>query len=46
MKLIKRDGRDFLKWRPEDDDIGLHSVRVVFEGEKTTEKEITIFVYY
>jgi len=45
MKLIKRDGDDFIKWRPKWRDIGVHPVTVVFEGEQTTEQEITIYVY-
>jgi prepilin-type N-terminal cleavage/methylation domain-containing protein len=46
MKFVKRDGRDYIKWRPKEDDIGLHLITVVFEGEKIIEKEITIFVYH
>ena len=45
MKLIKRDRQDYIKWRPNLDDIGVHSITVVFEGEKTSEQEITIFVH-
>ena len=45
MKLIERDGDDFIKWRPKWDDIGIHFVTVVFEGEKTTEQEIIIYVF-
>ena len=45
MKLIKRDGRDFIKWRPKVEDIGVHFVTVVFEGQETSEQEITVFVY-
>jgi prepilin-type N-terminal cleavage/methylation domain-containing protein len=45
MKLVKRDGDDFIKWRPEWDDIGVHPITVVFEGEKTTEQQIKIYVY-
>ena len=45
MKLIKRDGRDFIKWRPKLDDIGVHLVTVVFEGDEISEQEITVFVY-
>ncbi len=32
MKLIKRDGQDYIKWRPKLDDIGVHFITVVFEG--------------
>ena len=45
MKLVKRDGDDFIKWRPKWDDIGVHPITVVFEGEKTTEQQIKIYVY-
>jgi hypothetical protein len=45
MKLIKRDGDDFIKWRPKWDDIGIHPITVVFEGEKTTEQQIKVYVY-
>ena len=45
MKLIKRDRQDYIKWRPKLDDIGVHFITVVFEGEEISEQEITIFVY-
>jgi prepilin-type N-terminal cleavage/methylation domain-containing protein len=45
MKLIKRDGRDFIKWRPNVENIGVHFIKVVFEGQETSEREITVFVY-
>ncbi len=45
MKLIKRDGQDYIKWRPKLDHIGAHSITVVFEGEETSEQKITIYVY-
>ena len=45
MKLIKRDRQDYIKWRPKLDDIGVHSITVVFEGEETSEKEIKIYVH-
>ncbi len=45
MKLIKRDGQDYIKWRTELDDIGVHFITVVFEGEEISEQEITIYVY-
>ena len=45
MKLIKRDGQDYIKWRPKPAQIGVHLVTVVFEGEKTTEQEIKVYVY-
>jgi len=45
MKLIKRDGQDYIKWRPKLDDIGVHLITVVFEGEEISEQEITIYVF-
>ena len=45
MKLIKRDGQDYIKWRPKLSQIGVHFITVVFEGEETSEQEITIYVY-
>jgi prepilin-type N-terminal cleavage/methylation domain-containing protein len=45
MKLIKRDGDDYIKWRPEWNDIGVHPITVVFEGRQTTEQQIKIYVY-
>lgn len=45
MELIKKDGEYYIKWRPTMGDIGIHLVTVVFEGEVTSEQEITIYVY-
>ena len=45
MKLIKRDGQDYIKWRPQWHDIGVHPITVVFEGRQTSEQQITIYVY-
>jgi len=45
MKLIKRDGQDYIKWRPKLDDIGVHFITVVFEGEEISEQEITVYVF-
>jgi len=45
MKLIKRDGQDYIKWRPKVGDIGVHPIKVVFEGEKISEQEIAIYVF-
>ena len=49
MKLVRRksdlwDGQ-YLKWRPEVEQLGEHKITVAFEGQKTSEQEITIFVY-
>jgi prepilin-type N-terminal cleavage/methylation domain-containing protein len=45
MKLIRKDGEYYIKWRPKLDDIGIHPITVVFEGEQTSEQQITIYVY-
>ena len=45
MKLIKRDGQYYIKWRPKLNDIGIHFVTVVFEGQEISEQEITIYVF-
>ena len=45
MKLIKRDGQDYIKWRPKPADIGVHFITVVFKGEESSEQEITIYVF-
>ncbi len=45
MKLIKRDGQYYIKWRPRWSDIGVHLITVVFEGEETSEQEIRIYVF-
>ena len=45
MKLIRRDGQDYIKWRPKWEDMGIHLITVVFEGEEISEQEITVYVY-
>ena len=45
MKLIKKDGEDHIKWRPKVENIGVHFITVVFESEKTSEQELTVYVY-
>ena len=45
MKLIRRDGQDYIKWRPRLRDIGTHAITVVFEGEEVTEQEIKVYVF-
>ncbi|KPK34667.1 MAG: hypothetical protein AMJ65_18030 [Phycisphaerae bacterium SG8_4] len=45
MQLIKRDGQEYIKWRPEWEHIGLHLITVVFEGEETSEQEIKVYVF-
>jgi hypothetical protein len=44
MKLIRRDRQDYIKWRPNLEDVGVHKVTVVFEGEETSEKRIKVYV--
>ena len=45
MKLIKRDGQDYIKWRPKWEDMGIHLITVVFEGDEISEQEITVYVF-
>ena len=45
MKLIRRDGQDYIKWQPKWEDIGIHLITVGFEGEEISEQEITVYVY-
>jgi len=45
MKLIRKDGEDYIRWRPKVEEIGVHFITVVFAGEETSEQEITIYVY-
>ena len=45
MKLIRKDGEDYIKWRPKLEDIGVHTVTVVFQGEKTSEQDIAVYVF-
>jgi prepilin-type N-terminal cleavage/methylation domain-containing protein len=45
MKLIDKDGEDYIKWRPRVRDIGVHPVTVVFNGEKISEQQMTVYVY-
>ena len=45
MKLIRKDGQDYIKWRPKWDDMGIHRITVLFEGEETSEQEIAVYVF-
>jgi len=45
MKLIIKDGEDYIRWRPKVSDIGIHDVAVIFKGEKITEQNMTVYVY-
>ena len=45
MKLIEKDGDDYIRWRPKVGDIGVHNVTVVYNGEKISEQQMTVYVY-
>ena len=45
MKQIRRDRQDYIKWRPEWEDIGIHAITVVYQAEKVFEQEIKVYVY-
>jgi prepilin-type N-terminal cleavage/methylation domain-containing protein len=45
MKLRRKEGHDYIFWRPKPQHIGRHPVTVVFKGEETSEKEIAVYVY-
>ena len=45
MKLRRKDGQDYILWRPAPRQIGMHQVTVAFNGEETSEKEVTVYVY-
>ena len=45
MKLLRRKRQDYILWGPKRDDIGVHLVTVVFEGQETTEKLIRVYVF-
>jgi len=45
MKLRKKDGEDYILWRPNPNQIGMHQVTLAFNGEETSEKEVTVYVY-
>ena len=44
MRLRKKDGDDYILWRPKPQQIGMHQVTVAFNGEEPSEKEITVYV--
>jgi prepilin-type N-terminal cleavage/methylation domain-containing protein len=44
MKLRKKEGEDYILWRPNLPQIGTHQVTIVFNGPETSEKEITVYV--
>jgi prepilin-type N-terminal cleavage/methylation domain-containing protein len=44
MKLRRRDGQDYILWRPGPQQIGRHQVTLVFHGEETSEKEVMVYV--
>jgi len=45
MRLRKKDGDDYILWRPRPQQIGTHQVTVAFDGEQASEKEVTVYVY-
>jgi prepilin-type N-terminal cleavage/methylation domain-containing protein len=45
MKLRRKDGHDYILWRPKTAHLGRHLVTVVFEGQETSQRELTIYVY-
>jgi prepilin-type N-terminal cleavage/methylation domain-containing protein len=44
MRLRKKDGDNYILWRPRLQQIGTHQVTVAFDGEQTSEKEVTVYV--
>jgi prepilin-type N-terminal cleavage/methylation domain-containing protein len=44
MRLRRKDGDDYILWRPKPQQIGTHHVTVAFSGETTSEKEVTVYV--
>ncbi len=45
MKLRKKDGENYILWRPTPQQIGTHRVTVVFDGQEVSEKEVTVYAY-
>ncbi len=45
MRLRRKDGEDYILWRPKPQQIGMHQVTLAFSGEETSEKEVTVYVY-
>lgn len=45
LKLRRHDHCDYIFWQPKLRHVGRHPVTVILEGETTSEKEITIYVY-
>jgi len=45
MKLRRKDGQDYILWRPNPKQIGMHQVTLAFNGDQTSEKEVTVYVY-
>jgi len=44
MRLRKKDGEDYILWRPKPQQIGTHQVTVAFDGEETSEKQVTVYI--
>lgn len=45
MKMRRKEGDDYLLWRPAPRQIGKHQVTLAFTGDQTSEKEVTVYVY-
>lgn len=45
LKLRRRDRRDYILWQPKPRHIGRHPVTILLEAEKSSQKQITIYVY-
>jgi prepilin-type N-terminal cleavage/methylation domain-containing protein len=45
MKLRRKDGHDYIFWRPKPQHLGIHRIRVVYEGETAFERVLAIGVY-
>jgi hypothetical protein len=44
-QLKRKEGQDYIMWRPKMQHMGMHPVTVVFEGEETSERGIAIYVF-
>ncbi len=45
LKLRRKDRRTYILWQPKPRHIGRHPVTVLLQGETTSEKNLTIYVY-
>jgi len=44
MRLKRKEGHDYIFWRPRPKQIGRHPVTLVFKGEESSEKKIMVYV--